>query len=547
MVFCNVSLQWGLGFLVFLVSLVYYWYLRHLRRCKTYSTEKFPLSVTFLHPDLGLGGAERLVVDAALGLQCYGKHNVVIYTTHYARDRCFPETTLKDSNASLSLKEPKDDPLEKDSDNSTLESAIANNKVEVRVVGSLLPRNLFGIAHVFCATVRLMYASLYVGLFSPRADLIVVDQLSTPILLLKILTRFRTPILFYCHFPDKLCDPSKCSMGSTGVTNRGLLFKCLKCPYRLLFDKIEEYSLWWADLILFNSDFTRHATLKTFPSLRYKLEKQNKVLDNYIKESDTKIFAPSHASDIVYPPIIPERLQSQKSCAVSRIRPRSFFSCFANVREEYGSGLTSLHLKNANGEEIKKPFLLSLNRFDPQKNLSLAIETLRHLHGMKESYGNMSLVLAGGYDVRLRHHRNCLSELIQLASTLDLPDRVHFLTSVSESQKLELLQHCSVFLYTPVSEHFGIAPLEAMTVGKPVVAVDNGGPKESIGQSGECGILTSPDPEAFAFAVSGLLEDPHRTRVMTHHAAMRAKTQFSLHSFYVRFEHAICFLLKKGL
>jgi hypothetical protein len=33
------------------------------------STGKRPVRVAFLHPDLGIGGAERLIVDAAVGLQ----------------------------------------------------------------------------------------------------------------------------------------------------------------------------------------------------------------------------------------------------------------------------------------------------------------------------------------------------------------------------------------------------------------------------------------------------------------------------------------------
>ena len=31
-----------------------------------------PLAIAFIHPDLGLGGAERLVVDAALELSARG-------------------------------------------------------------------------------------------------------------------------------------------------------------------------------------------------------------------------------------------------------------------------------------------------------------------------------------------------------------------------------------------------------------------------------------------------------------------------------------------
>lgn len=37
------------------------------------------------------GGAERLVIDAALGLQELG-HNVTIYTAHHDVTHCFEET-----------------------------------------------------------------------------------------------------------------------------------------------------------------------------------------------------------------------------------------------------------------------------------------------------------------------------------------------------------------------------------------------------------------------------------------------------------------------
>lgn len=45
------------------------------------------LRIAFLHPDLGLGGAERLVVDAATELAAHG-HNVDVYTAYYDPNRC---------------------------------------------------------------------------------------------------------------------------------------------------------------------------------------------------------------------------------------------------------------------------------------------------------------------------------------------------------------------------------------------------------------------------------------------------------------------------
>lgn len=49
-----------------------------------------PRNIVFFHPDLGIGGAERLIVDAAVGLQELG-HKVVIFTSHCDPRHCFEE------------------------------------------------------------------------------------------------------------------------------------------------------------------------------------------------------------------------------------------------------------------------------------------------------------------------------------------------------------------------------------------------------------------------------------------------------------------------
>lgn len=46
--------------------------------------------IVFFHPDLGIGGAERLVIDAAVGLQNRG-HKVTIFTSYRDLNHCFDE------------------------------------------------------------------------------------------------------------------------------------------------------------------------------------------------------------------------------------------------------------------------------------------------------------------------------------------------------------------------------------------------------------------------------------------------------------------------
>ena len=49
------------------------------------------MKVTFVHLDLGIGGAERLVVDSGVALQTAG-HAVDFVTSHHDKSHCFPET-----------------------------------------------------------------------------------------------------------------------------------------------------------------------------------------------------------------------------------------------------------------------------------------------------------------------------------------------------------------------------------------------------------------------------------------------------------------------
>lgn len=54
------------------------------------SNTKGKKNIIFFHPDLGIGGAERLIIDAAVGLQNRG-HKVVIFTSHCDPQHCFDE------------------------------------------------------------------------------------------------------------------------------------------------------------------------------------------------------------------------------------------------------------------------------------------------------------------------------------------------------------------------------------------------------------------------------------------------------------------------
>jgi alpha-1,3/alpha-1,6-mannosyltransferase len=79
-------------------------------------------------------------------------------------------------------------------------------------------------------------------------------------------------------------------------------------------------------------------------------------------------------------------------------------------------------------------------------------------------------------------------------------------------------------LYTPSNEHFGIVPLEAMACGLPVLAVNSGGPTETVidlSKSGGTGLLRQPDEMEWSKALKQLITLPTSERSKISQSARR--------------------------
>lgn len=94
--------------------------------------------------------------------------------------------------------------------------------------------------------------------------------------------------------------------------------------------------------------------------------------------------------------------------------------------------------------------------------------------------------------------------LVRLAARLEVNLEVK--VDIGDMELLDLYNRARLFVYAPVLEPFGLAPLEAMSCATPVVAVKEGGPRETVIHQ-ETGILTDRDEQAFAEAITGLLRD----------------------------------------
>ncbi len=103
----------------------------------------------------------------------------------------------------------------------------------------------------------------------------------------------------------------------------------------------------------------------------------------------------------------------------------------------------------------------------------------------------------------------------------------HLVHAVGEQEAvLPLLSIADVFLLPSAEESFGLAALEAMACGVPVIASNVGGLPETI-EDGVTGFLHPPEAmEAMAASAITLLEDPERRRAVGEAARLRVQRHF---------------------
>ena len=106
-----------------------------------------------------------------------------------------------------------------------------------------------------------------------------------------------------------------------------------------------------------------------------------------------------------------------------------------------------------------------------------------------------------------RSARNCLAAMAQQQGVRVVFERL------SEDDLVRRYNSSGVVAYPCILEPFGLVPLEAMACETPVVAVAEGGPRETI-RHGETGLLTDRNVVDFGKALQSLLENPQRARNM---------------------------------
>lgn len=138
--------------------------------------------------------------------------------------------------------------------------------------------------------------------------------------------------------------------------------------------------------------------------------------------------------------------------------------------------------------------------------------------------------MAGGFDPINLENMEHYIELTDLAAELDIEDKVTFMKSPKDDEKVSLLFNCKALVYTPSNEHFGIVPLEAMYFKKPVIAVNSGGPTETV-VNDVTGFLCEPTSKSFSKAMSKLMMNPELGEKLGEAGFKRFESKFSFEAF----------------
>jgi len=143
-------------------------------------------------------------------------------------------------------------------------------------------------------------------------------------------------------------------------------------------------------------------------------------------------------------------------------------------------------------------FWLSVNRIYPHKRIGLQIETFRNLPEEK-------LIIVGGY-MSGDHAKQYAKKIFK-----NLPKNIKYIGEVSERKLEDLYGTCKAFITTSENEDFGMNVLEAMSAGKAVVAVNEGGYKESVSDK-KTGILVNANVKQLVNSVKKISKDPGKFR-----------------------------------
>jgi glycosyltransferase involved in cell wall biosynthesis len=166
------------------------------------------------------------------------------------------------------------------------------------------------------------------------------------------------------------------------------------------------------------------------------------------------------------------------------------------------------------GVSTQTPLIVCAARLEPEKDVETLIAAMAHV--VTKSPDAHCIVAGTGSQQEFLH---------KTIEQLHLSDRVSLLGY--RSDVLSLIHAGDIFVLPSLAEPFGLALLEAMALGRPVVATAAGGPLEIV-TPGCTGLLVPPShPQELANALLTLLGDVEARRWMGQNGYQRFQRCFT--------------------
>ncbi len=173
----------------------------------------------------------------------------------------------------------------------------------------------------------------------------------------------------------------------------------------------------------------------------------------------------------------------------------------------------------ASGEQIRKKrhwekdiVMISVGRLAPEKNWPLLLQAAALV---LKDHPQFRLVLIGDGPER--------KSLEALAKELGIRKRVTFLGPIAFADIPDHMKAANLFGFASITETQGLATLEAMAAGLPVVAVDGSGTRDIL-KHGQQGYLVENNAEALAAGIKRLLSHPDRMNKFAEAAYKKAQS-----------------------
>ena len=154
----------------------------------------------------------------------------------------------------------------------------------------------------------------------------------------------------------------------------------------------------------------------------------------------------------------------------------------------------------------EEDFVLSVGSCLPHKGYEFIINSLARIN---ENMRPKFVIISNQGDILWQRY------LENLANKNGV--NLEILNLIDDKNLVELYNQSKLVLYAPYLEPFGLVPIESMGCGTPVVAVKEGGVRETI-INGETGLCSDRDEDLFAEAVTKLLSNDEKRHQMSQNA-----------------------------